>query len=376
MKSACKSIKICQLTSAHPADDIRILHKFSRTLTNAGFDVVLIVSHEQCEVVNQIRIRALPKPRNRWERLLSTGWKLYRAALAEQAALYHFHDPELIGLGLLLKLRGKRVIYDVHEDLPRQMLNKYWVPVFLRRLLGRLAGCIEALGARFFDGITAATPLIARRFPAKKTETVQNFPLSGELLPQGAEPYAARERLAVYVGNIADVRGAKEMVEAVGRLEGDDGARLLLAGNFVPSGYEKELSLQAGWERICFLGWQDRRGVKEALSAARVGLVLLHPLPNYLESYPIKLFEYMSAGLPVIASDFPLWRGIIEEEGCGLLVDPFSPGAIAASIRQILDKPGEAEAMGRRGREAVLQRYNWENESKKLLALYSRILER
>ena len=374
MESACSGLKICQVTSAHSPYDTRILYKFSMSLRDAGYEVVVIAPHEQSETIGRIRVRAVAGFKNRLDRLLRVGWRVYRAAMAEQADLYHFHDPELIGVGLLLKLRGKRVLYDVHEDLPQQMLNKYWVPAILRNFLGRAAGCVEALGAHFFNGITAATPLIARRFPGHKTAVVQNFPLSGELIPMNDAPYNRRERLAVYVGNIADVRGAKEMVEATALINEKDEARLLLVGNFVPPEYETELIKTAGRERVCFLGWQDRGGVRKALTAARVGLVPLHPLPNYLESYPIKLFEYMSAGLPVIASDFTLWRSIIEEVGCGLLVDPLSPEAIAGALRRGLDNPVEAEQMGRCGREAVLRRYNWERESGKMLALYSRVL--
>jgi len=111
------------------------------------------------------------------------------------------------------------------------------------------------------------------------------------------------------------------------------------------------------------------------LGASKVGLVVLQPVSNMGEALPVKLFEYMSAGIPVVASDFPLWRSIVEEANCGILVDPEDPVAIANAMQWVYDHPEEAEAMGRQGREAILSTYNWSNEEEKLFALYSTITE-
>jgi glycosyltransferase involved in cell wall biosynthesis len=82
----------------------------------------------------------------------------------------------------------------------------------------------------------------------------------------------------------------------------------------------------------------------------------------------------MSAGLPVIASDYPRWREIVDDAGCGLLVDPTDPAAIAAAMQWILDHPEEAEAMGERGRRAILDRYSWDREADKLIELYATLI--
>ena len=116
--------------------------------------------------------------------------------------------------------------------------------------------------------------------------------------------------------------------------------------------------------------------VSELLAQARVGVATLHPDPNYLGSLPTKLFEYMAAGLPVVASNFPLWKEIVEGNKCGLTVNPLDPEEIAHAIEYLINHPDEARRMGENGRQAVLEKYNWETEGKKLLALYEKLLAR
>ena len=367
--------KICMLTSVHTPFDNRIFHKECKTLTKAGYKVTFLVPHDRDEAIDGVSIRRVPKPKGRMERMTRMVWQVYQAALAENAQAYHFHDPELITVGLLLKLHRKKVIYDVHEDVPLQVLNKYWIPQRLRRPVAKAIGIVEILGMNSFDGIVVANPPKARKCPARKTVLVQNFPVLDELAFSEKCPHAERPPLIVYVGGISGIRGARAMVKAMSLLPSACGARLALAGIFSPPELELEIQQMPGWERVEFLGWKSRIEVARLLTRSRIGLALLRPAPNYLEAYPTKLFEYMSAGIPVIASDFPLWRKIIEEAGCGFLVDPLDAEAIARAIGWLLEHPKEAEAMGKRGQEAVLARYNWDIEAQKLLEFYKGVIE-
>ena len=129
-----------------------------------------------------------------------------------------------------------------------------------------------------------------------------------------------------------------------------------------------------GWQRVNALGFLDRAGVRDVLGRSMAGLVTLHPVINYIDALPVKMFEYMSAGIPVIASDFPLWREIIAGNDCGLLVDPLNPAAIAEAIDTLVSNPTMAQRMGENGRRAVEERYNWGIEEQKLMAFYERIL--
>jgi glycosyltransferase involved in cell wall biosynthesis len=366
--------KICHMTSVHPPFDIRIFHKECRTLSQAGYQVVLIAPHDQEEEVDGVRIRALPKARSRVERMTQNQLQLYKEALMQDAAIFHFHDLELLPVGLLLKLCGKRVIYDVHENYSQALLSREWIPTWLRRMVAQMVAGGEWLGSKFFDGVVAATPHIGRRFPPIKTVTVQNFPFLNQSSSNPAIPYQQREKIVAYVGVVSALRGAKEMVEAMALLPRRLNVRLKIAGIFNPVGSEDEARKSPGWDRVDFLGWQRHEEAMAMLGEARMGLVLFHPVPNHMEAQPNKLFEYMSAGIPVIASDFPLWCQVMEKTQCGLVVDPLNPKAIAEAIQWLLEHPAEAEEMGKRGQKAVREHYNWDVEARKLLTLYERIV--
>jgi glycosyltransferase involved in cell wall biosynthesis len=300
---------------------------------------------------------------------------VYRAAIAEDAVVYHFHDPELIPIALLLKLHGKRVIYDVHEDMPQLLLTKPWIPRPFRWLIASIAGTIEVVSAAFWDGIAVATPTIGRRFPAHKTVLVQNFPRRGEFALGQANSYADRPVVVAYVGGISAIRGAREMIQMMSILPASLNARLSLAGPVRSTKLDRELRIIPGSERVAFLGWQSREEVARLLGQSRVGLVVLHPTRNYVDAQPTKLFEYMSAGIPVVASNFPIWKSIIQEANCGLAVNPLDPHAIAGAVQWVLEHPQEAEEMGRRGQKAVRDTFNWESQAETLLRLYRRVLD-
>jgi glycosyltransferase involved in cell wall biosynthesis len=352
--------------------------KECRTLSKAGYIVTLLVPHEREEVRDKVQIRRIRKPRNRFERMLRTVWLIYRRALKEKAELYHFHDPELIPVGLLLKIfTTSKVVYDIHEDYPLAILSKYWIPPLFRKVLAYLFKVYEDFFIRFFDAIVPATPSISKRFELlnRKTITVQNFPIPNELIVQKQKnPWQKRIRAAAYVGGIDVLRGAKEMVQAIYLASQEVEAFLILAGNFTPETLRDEIKNMPGWQKVRYKGFISREEVAEMLGQVKLGLLLLHPEPNHITSQPNKLFEYLSAGLPVVASDFPLWREIIDEVKCGLLVDPFDVKAIAEAIIWLLDNPKEAELMGKRGQKAVYQKFNWNTEADKLIACYNELI--
>lgn len=361
-----QGVKVCMLSSVHPSDDIRIFHKEAVSLAEAGYDVSCIAKHEGGESVKGVRMIPLIKPANRLERMFKTARELWKKAVQEDADIYHFHDPELIPVGLMLKWKGKKVIYDVHEDVPRQILSKQWIARPLRAVTAWLVEKLEHYAARRFDAVVTATSFIEKRYAvyAGRIITVNNYPLLHEfdtLLPRKPEPDAV-----CYIGGVSRERGILEMVDAIGRTE----ARLWIAGPVRSSRDREEAGKKKGWSQVQELGLLSRDEVVALLARSSAGLVVEHPIINYLDSLPIKLFEYMAAGVPVVASDFPVWREIVAGAECGLCVDPLDDGKIAEAIVWLLEHPEDAATMGKNGQQAILSKYNWDTQCSKLLSLY------
>ncbi|MGI6119285.1 MAG: glycosyltransferase family 4 protein [Desulfosporosinus sp.] len=361
-------MKICHFTSVHPYKDTRIFLKECATLAAAGYEVHLVAPDAPEQVLKGIHLHSAATPAGgRFSRMTKTVWAVYQKVRALDADIYHFHDPELLLVGLLLKRKGKKVIYDSHEDVPRDILMKNWIPAYLRALISGAYEVFENFAAKRMSYVIAATPFIQKRF-AKITphcKAVNNYPILDEL-EYGNPDWDKKKRAVTYVGSITAVRGIAEMVQAIGKTD----VKLFLGGKFSPLQLREEIRTLPGWEKVEELGQIDRTEVARIFSISRAGLVLLHPGPNHTDAQPNKLFEYMSAGIPVIGSHFPLWQEIIEGNNCGLCVDPLDPAAIAKAITWLADHPAEAMSMGENGRKAVRENYNWDAEGKTLITIY------
>ncbi|MEA2399563.1 MAG: hypothetical protein QOK25_3119 [Thermoleophilaceae bacterium] len=366
--------KVAHLTVVHHVDDVRIFVKQCRTLSAAGYEVHLIAPSEEDTELDGVLIHGLRQPGcNRLVRMTTRGLNAFRTARRLDADVYHVHDPELMPVALFLRLLGKKVVYDSHEHLPQQILTKPWIPAWLRHPLSVVADLVESTASRLLSAVVTAEPYVRDRFVGRAPTviTVNNYPMISEF-GAPAEDWSSREEAVCYAGDITELRGIRKMI---GAIEGTD-ARLLLAGRFSPPGLEGEVAREPGWSQVEFLGHLPRPALTGMLARARAGLVVLSPVPNYVQANPTKMFEYMAAGIPVIASNFPAWATIVNRHECGLCVDPESETAIAAAINWIMEHPAEAARMGANGRRAVERLYSWEAEREKLLALYEQLIGR
>jgi glycosyltransferase involved in cell wall biosynthesis len=368
--------RVTHLTSVHSAIDSRIFHKECKSLAEAGYEVTLIAPHHKTETIDGVRIVPVRRNKRRYRRMTQTMIDIWRKARQSEADLYHFHDPELLLVGVLLKAAGKRVIYDAHEHLGTDILTKGWIHNSLRTAVSGIAGSIEKFVGVRCNAIVAATPFIADTFCTARTVLVQNFPRLDEFLNyENVLPYDQREYRAVYVGSAERLRGACEMVSTARLLPARLGARFTLIGGTESPEFAADLRAMEGWERIDHVGFQGRPSVVRHLTNARVGLVVLHPTPGFLNSQPVKLFEYMAAGIPVVASNFPDWRRFVDEVGCGISVNPLDVAEITQAVTWLFDHPHEAELMGARGQAAVRSTYNWDAQASNLIRLYEEVLQ-
>ncbi len=369
--------KVCVLTSVHIPFDGRVFHKEARSLAQAGYDVVLIARHNKDEIVNGVRIVPLPEPKSRRQRMTKILWRLYRLAVRENADVYHFHDPELMIVGLLLKLRGKKVIWDVHEHYPNSILDKYYIARPLRRAISRSFDLFERAVVRFFDYVIYTTPFVGARYQRMKVRSgrIENYPIV-EL--SNAFERNPQEKI-VYLGGMSPIRGLVEVIEAFSLVAKKHPSwELYLVGSCRPESFEQELKDLAARRGVAanvkFIAWVPYEEKERLSSQASMGVITYLPYSNNTSCLPNKLFDYMLVGLPVIASGFPLYREIVEPNRCGLIVDPSKPEEIARAMEYLIEHPQEARQMGERGRRAVLEKYNWEEESKRLLRIYNTVL--
>ena len=332
----------------------------------------LVAANCKDEVKNGVNIiGAKASVSGRFTRMLNTSRIVYEKALSLDADIYHFHDPELLPYGLKLKRKGKKVIYDAHEDVPKQILGKYWINKYLRKMVAITFRAYENYIAKRLDYILTATPFIRDRFikvnPA--CTDINNYPLLSELSSE--TDWKKKKNEICYIGGISVIRGINQVIDAMENIEG---VRLNLAGNFSPESLRDEIISKAAWKKVIEHGYVGRSETIKIMEESKVGVVTFLPLPNHVDAQPNKMFEYMSAAIPVLGSNFPLWQEIIEKNNCGLCVDPESPKAISDAVMSLLKDDSRAEQMGKNGRKAVIEKYNWTAEEKKLIGIYNNLI--
>ena len=251
--------KVCHITTVHEAFDTRIFHKEARSLAKVGYDVTLIAPHEKNETVEGVKIVALPKPKNRFSRMVFLAKKAYKLALKQKADIYHFHDPEFLQFALKLKKKtGAKIIYDVHEDVSRQILSKTWIPKIFRKTISKIFNYYEKRKAKKLDFIIVVTPEIKKYFEKEKIkniETITNYPIIDYFNKKKdfSRKKNGAETILIYAGVITKIRGVKEIVKSLSFVKKN--ARLVLAGKFQEKKIEGELKKMPEWKMVDFKGF-------------------------------------------------------------------------------------------------------------------------
>ncbi len=366
------TVKVVHPTSLHPRNDTRVFAKECTSLAKAGYEVFLVVSDGLGdERKNGVHIVDVGKPSGgRLKRMVATARAVYKKALQLDGDIYHFHDPEMLPYAKKLKAKGKKVIFDAHEDLPMQILDKPYIWKPLRSLISKLADIYEHVVIPKFDYVVTATPFIKDKFESfhPRVTDVNNFPILGEFEPE--TDWSIKKNAVAYVGAISSIRGIQALVEAMGHT---NDTTLFLGGGIKGEELRRSLESKAGWSNVNDLGFIDRQRFFEVLSQSKAGMLTFHRAKNHVNALPNKMFEYMSAGVPVIASDFNYWKDIIEKHKCGICVDPTNPVQIADAIKFVTENDEAASEMGSNATKAIKEKFNWDTQVEKLLGVYQNI---
>lgn len=368
--------KVCHVSTVHSADDTRVFWRECVGLAELGYDVTLLARAEIDGHRAGVSVLALETYSSRWRRPTVGLWRATQRAWGVGADLYHFHDPELLPLLIALRLRGKVVVYDAHELLSAQVQSKPYLPRWARLPARVLASAIEWIAGRTANAVVTVSEACAVPFPPAKTTVVANYPGRNEIAssPDVGSPPAIPLSV-VYVGGISRIRGILQLVETMEIVNRDGELRLALYGPFEDGALQEEAARMPGWAYVDYYGTVPHEKVGEALLGSVAGVITFLPTQNNVIGTPNKFFEYLAAGLPVVASDFPAWRSMLEGINCCLFVDPNSPESMARALVELRDNPTRARAMGAAGRKAVEENFTWERQIDQLDATYRRLLQ-
>lgn len=364
--------KVCHITSAHGPEDVRIFQKECVSLAKAGYETYLVQRGDSYEKNGVHLVGFGEVTGGRLKRMTQVARRAYETALSVNADIYHLHDPELLPYGLKLKKRGKKVIFDSHENTLESIPVKYWIPVPIRKAVYVWFRDLQERVCRQIDAVVVVTPHMIDffRWLNPRTTQITNFPVLNEAAP----PAAPERGVLAFAGGISRQWNHHTIIKALEKLPE---CRYRLCGP-VEGAYLRELESLPAWNQVEYLGRIPHAEVAGLLARSAVGMAVLGYIRNGDGKNGTmgntKIFEEMRAGLPVVCTDFVLWKEFVERWKCGICVNPENVDEIAAAIRYLLDHPEEARQMGENGRRAVKEEFNWDVEEKKLLALYEEIL--
>ena len=359
--------RICHITSVHKFPDIRIFYKECKSLAEK-YEVFLIAPNTKDCVLYNVKVCGVKLSSNRLVRVFQLK-KVYKRAIDIDADIYHLHDPELIQMGLKLKKKGKKVIFDSHEDIPLDIAEKKWIPYLLRYPLSQYYSFLQRYVFVKFDALISVTPSIVDKLKRINPNTYQvtNYPPISTFIDE-----RKWKRSVCFAGLISPSWLHHKIVESLTNLD----VIYSIAGR----GSEKYITrLKEGenGEKVNYVGSLKQSAVRAFIQESSIGIALYDYLPSFGYKQGSlgnnKIFEYMAAGIPIVITDFVLWKEIIDKYHCGICVNPHSPKEISSAIRFLLDNPNKCKEMGDNGRKAVCEYYNWSSQEKILFDVYESI---
>jgi glycosyltransferase involved in cell wall biosynthesis len=375
MNKENKKVKICHITSAHNSSDVRIFEKECTSLAKIPEYEVFLVAPGKSYVKNNVTVVGIGEiPKKRIERSGKFALKAYKTALNLDADIYHLHDPELLQFALKLKATGKKVIFDAHEDTVEDIKRKKYIPVMLRSSVG--AGFEAFLGkvSSKLDAIISVTPRIVEKYRKynDNVHLVTNYPIIDNAEPPVSEK-SDKETVLCFAGGVSEQWSHEYILDVVNEL---DNVKYLFFGSGEKS-YIDKLKGNKGWSKADYRGRVPFDVVNKELWNGNIGMALCQYVLDADRTGTLgntKIFEMMLHELPVIATDYTLWKEVVESEKCGICVDPTNVEQIKQAIKTLMEDKVLAKEMGKNGRKAILEKYNWKSQEESLYNTYSSII--
>lgn len=367
-------MKVTHIAYEHTPNDIRIFRKECIALYKCGYQVSYITSNKsgvEADEYSGVQKIIIPLKNTRYIRLFLYLAKLKTILKCSDSEIFHIHEEALLPLVSFLIKRGKIVIYDAHEvplEMKSSMNHGAIKKLFIKWLIW-----YERKAVSKAHYIISVTPSLVRYFKQynERVAMITNYPL----VNSNVNARNVQERLLGFAGVVDSEWHHKEIVEAINQV---GNVEYLLAGPRNERYYNSLLQID-GWEKVTFYGYIPHSEVKEKIyDRIAIGLALLRDsnLPEEGTLGNNKLFEFMEQGIPVISSDYSLWREIVEGNQCGVCVDPENVDQIRDAILLLLRNPQMRTEMGQNGRTAVMQKYNWETQRQILLEVYKEVSSR
>ena len=371
-------IKVCYFTSKD-SNDIRVFHKECVSLAKAGYDVTMVCPNAEDKEAQGVHVRGVKyEEKGDFARFTKLSKLLYDKAKEVDADIYHFNDPASIRYGVKLKKAGKKVIFDAFEDHGSLWMNRgTGIKGLLFKAIGKWYERYEKKQCAKFDAILCCYHWTKDRLQQvnPNCDLVFNFPIVNSAEISAPKGVNSQKPSICYAGTMSDAWNIPTIIDAI---EGTN-IHFNLAG-WGGNNLMARMKAQQGWSQVEFFGKLPKQEVVEKVyNRSDIGMALYHYSPlchgkvgNMSNN---KLFEYMLMGMPVVCTDFDLWKEVIEKNHCGICVNPSDKKAIREAIEYIAGHPEEALEMGRNGQRMVLEKYNWASQEKILLDMYKSIVK-
>lgn len=366
-----KKQKVLVASSLHQWDDPRIFYKQCKTLVQHYHLTLMAISEDKLIIKDGIQIIGLSKPKIIIHRLINAV-KIAYEVLKGDYTIFHFHDPELLWVGFIAKIFGKKVIFDIHENILGIVQIRNWIPKFFKKPLGFFILLLEKISQRIFDAIIVAVQPILKNF--KNTFTIRNFALVDSEPTIKIKP---KENTIVYVGAVTLSRGILDLIEVAIKLQKTNSSlKVIIIGKSRDQDFVKKLNRLIDSalipNNIQYFGHINFLELKKYISTATLGVIPLHPNENYLNSYPTKIFDYMNWGLPYVYSDIPYWVKTFGDKCGGIPFHTQNNNDLYDKIEKIIYNDNLWSKLAAEGRKNI-KYFSWNEESRKLLQIYQNL---